>query len=97
MISREDHALPSVSGSARALALELVRRVTDEGAFSNLLLTSLLERSGLSLRDRALATELSYGTLRRLITIDNVLSRHVQRPLQSAPPAAREPSTMRWL
>jgi 16S rRNA (cytosine967-C5)-methyltransferase len=78
-----------VTGSARAVALELVRRVTGEGAYSNLLLASLLRRSRLSGRDRALATELGYGTLRRLIPIDHALGSLVDRPLSRAPEMAR--------
>jgi 16S rRNA (cytosine967-C5)-methyltransferase len=78
-----------VNGSARTVALELVRRVTDEGAYSNLVLPALLQRSGLSPRDRGLATELAYGTLRRLIPIDHRLASLVERPLHQAPATAR--------
>jgi 16S rRNA (cytosine967-C5)-methyltransferase len=78
-----------VSGSARTVALELVRRVTDEGAYSNRLLPALLERAGLSSRDRALATELAYGTVRRVIPIDHALGRFLERPLSKAPAVAR--------
>ena len=75
--------------SARGVALELVRRVADEGAYSNLLLPALLRRSGLSARDRGLATELGYGTLRRLLPIDECLADLVERPIDRASPAAR--------
>jgi 16S rRNA (cytosine967-C5)-methyltransferase len=78
-----------MSASARAVAVELVRRVADGGAYSNLLLPVLLERSGLDARDRGLATELSYGTLRRMIAIDHALAPLVDRPLESASPSAR--------
>jgi len=78
-----------VNSSARAVALELVRRVTDEGAYSNLLLSALLQRAGLSSRDRALATELGYGTIRRLIPIDHALGPLLDRPLDRAPAPAR--------
>ncbi|MGH2709933.1 MAG: 16S rRNA (cytosine(967)-C(5))-methyltransferase RsmB [Actinomycetota bacterium] len=78
-----------MNGSARATALEVVRRVTEDHAYSNLLLPTLLERSGLSLRDRALATELAYGTLRRLIPLDHALGRFLERPLDKAEPVSR--------
>jgi 16S rRNA (cytosine967-C5)-methyltransferase len=78
-----------VNSSARAVALELVRRVTDEGAYSNLLLPALLQRAGLSARDRALATELGYGTIRRRIPIDHALGRFLERPIAKAPAVAR--------
>ena len=78
-----------MSGSARSVALELVRRVADEGAYSNLLFPTLLRRADLSARDRALATELGYGTIRRLIPIDAALASLLQRPIDRAPAAAR--------
>jgi 16S rRNA (cytosine967-C5)-methyltransferase len=71
------------------VAHEVVRRVADEGAFSNRLLSALLDRSGLPARDRALATELAYGTLRRLVPIDHALGRLLERPMERSPPAAR--------
>ena len=56
--------------TARSVALELIGRVIDDGAYSNRLLPSLLARSGLDRRDRAFATELAFGTLRRLLLLD---------------------------
>src|SRR2546425_13090430 len=49
----------SVSGSpdARAVALEVIRRVTENRAYSTLAVAGALERSGLSGRDRDLAVE----------------------------------------
>jgi 16S rRNA (cytosine967-C5)-methyltransferase len=78
-----------VTGSARAVALEVVRRVADQGAYSNLLLPALLERTHLDERDRSLATELAYGTLRRVVPIDHALGARVDRPLAEASPHAR--------
>ncbi len=79
----------SVTTSARAVALDVVRRVTDEGAYSNLALRRSLERAGLSDRDAAFATELAYGTLRRLVPIDHELGPLLERPLDTAPKGAR--------
>ncbi len=73
------------SGSARTVALDVVRRVTEQGAYSNLALRARLERSTLDERDRAFAAELTYGTIRRLLSIDWVLALHVDRSLESAP------------
>lgn len=67
----------------------MVRRVADEGAYSNRLLPALLDRSGLEQRDRALVTELAFGTLRRLVPIDHALGLLVDRPLAEASPDAR--------
>ena len=71
------------------MALNVVMRVTDEGAYSNLALRRTLERAGLSERDAAFATELVYGTLRRLVPIDHALAPLLDRPLETAPKAAR--------
>jgi 16S rRNA (cytosine967-C5)-methyltransferase len=75
--------------TARSVALDVVRRVTDEGAYSNLALSRTLSRAGLDERDAALATELVYGTLRRLVPIDRALAPLLERPLETAPKAAR--------
>jgi 16S rRNA (cytosine967-C5)-methyltransferase len=67
----------------------VIRRVTDEGAYSNLTLARTLARSGLSERDAAFATELVYGTLRRLIPIDHALAPLLERPIDTAPKGGR--------
>ena len=40
-------------------------------------------------RDRDLAAELTYGTIRRVLPIDHALSAHTDRPLERSSPAAR--------
>ena len=74
--------------SARSIALEATRRVVEDGAYSNLVLPALLRRSDLSREDRALAAELSYGTLRRRLTLDHAIEPHLKRGLSSTPPDA---------
>lgn len=73
----------------RSLAIEAVRRVTDQGAYSNRVLPSLLERASLQSPDRSLATEMAYGTLRRLVSLDAALEPLLARPLRRAPASAR--------
>jgi len=80
---------PTPAPSARSVALDVIRRVTDEGAYSNLTLARTLARAGLSERDAAFATELAYGTLRRLIPIDHRLAPLLDRPIDTAPKGAR--------
>jgi 16S rRNA (cytosine967-C5)-methyltransferase len=75
--------------TARSVALEAVRRVVDEGAYSNRVIPALLERSGLDRRDRAFATELAYGTLRRLVPIDHAIEARADRPIARISPTAR--------
>jgi 16S rRNA (cytosine967-C5)-methyltransferase len=67
--------------SARRVALAVIRRVTEDDAYSNLALRAALDRSGLDARDRALATELTYGTLRRLVPLDEELATYLTRPV----------------
>jgi 16S rRNA (cytosine967-C5)-methyltransferase len=78
-----------MSPSARQVALEVVRRVADEGAYSNRLLPAALGRSGLDERDRALATELAYGTLRHVPELDAAIGARAARPITRMTPGAR--------
>jgi 16S rRNA (cytosine967-C5)-methyltransferase len=74
--------------SARSIAVEVISRVIDDGAYSTRLLPSLLERSGLDVRDRAFATELALGTLRRRLRLDPAITRAARRPIDRVTPAA---------
>jgi 16S rRNA (cytosine967-C5)-methyltransferase len=74
--------------SARSVALRVVRRVTEDRAYSNLTLSAELSRSGLPARDRQLAADLAYGTLRRLLQLDRVIVRASSRPMGRIDPSA---------
>ena len=78
-----------MSRSARAVAIDVVRRVADEGAYSNRLLSATLARSALEARDRALVTELVYGTLRRVPELDAAIGARAARPIERMTPGAR--------
>jgi 16S rRNA (cytosine967-C5)-methyltransferase len=56
--------------TARDLALSVLLRVEKTKSYANLLLAPALSSSPLDSRDKALATELVYGTLRALGTLD---------------------------
>ncbi len=64
--------------SPRAVAVEALARV-DQGGYANLVLSDLLNQSGLDQRDRAFATELAYGAVRRRSSIDWLVMQHVER------------------
>lgn len=66
--------------TARGVALEALVRV-EAGAYSNVLLPSLLRDARLSARDRGQATDLVYGTLRRQRALDHLLDFALDRPL----------------
>jgi 16S rRNA (cytosine967-C5)-methyltransferase len=58
---------------ARNAAFDVVRAVDERDAYANLLLPRLLRERGIKGRDAALATELTYGTLRGLGTYDAII------------------------
>lgn len=72
--------------SARRVALDVLSRVEDDGAFANLQLAATLGRATLSERDRGFVTDLVYGTLRHQRGLDHLVDRFVASP---PPPAAR--------
>lgn len=74
--------------TSRELAFAALLRVED-GAYSNLLLPKLLRDSGLDERDRAFATDLVYGTIRRQRSLDHLLGLAADRPLDVLDPPAR--------
>jgi 16S rRNA (cytosine967-C5)-methyltransferase len=66
--------------SSRETAFAALLRVED-GAYSNVVLPAMLRDSALDSRDRAFATDLVYGTLRRQRALDYLLGLSVDRPL----------------
>src|SRR5204863_9677272 len=59
---------------ARRAAYDVLRAVADRDAYANLLLPAMLAERGLTGRDAAFATELTYGTLRGRGTYDAILA-----------------------
>src|SRR5258706_609469 len=76
------------TASTRRLALEALLRVED-GAFAHILVPQTLRSSGLEPRDRALVTDLVYGTVRMQRLLDVVLSAVSKRPIGSLDPPVR--------
>ncbi|WP_083606647.1 MULTISPECIES: 16S rRNA (cytosine(967)-C(5))-methyltransferase RsmB [Paenibacillus] len=75
--------------SAREVALDILVRVEQQGAYSNLLLNSSLQKSTLGREDTGLATELVYGSISRLITLDYVLNGFVSKGIAKLEPWVR--------
>jgi 16S rRNA (cytosine967-C5)-methyltransferase len=71
--------------TARELAIDALVRV-EGGAHANVLLPRLLRGQRLDARDRAFATDLVYGTLRRRGSIDYLLSQAMDRPAKKLDP-----------
>jgi 16S rRNA (cytosine967-C5)-methyltransferase len=74
----------------RLLAWEVLRAVDERGSYANLLLPSLLARSGLPTRDRGFVTELAYGALRAQGTLDGLLNTATSRPVHDIDPPLRD-------
>jgi 16S rRNA (cytosine967-C5)-methyltransferase len=72
---------------ARRIALEVIMAVRESDAYANLLLPVRLERAKLSDADAALATELTYGTLRLSGYYDRVIEIAARRPSTEIDPA----------
>src|ERR1700712_2366976 len=68
-----------VHDPARRLALDVLVAVRERGAYANLLLPQLLRDRRLPPRDRAFATELTYGALRAQGSLDASLNRFIKR------------------
>jgi len=75
---------------ARRVALALLLAVASRDAYANLLLPQLIAQHNLVGRDAALATELSYGTLRGAGSYDAILGICCDRDLNTLDPAVRE-------
>lgn len=72
---------------ARRVALDVILAVRESDAYANLLLPVRLERAKLSDADAALATELTYGTLRMTGYYDRVIELAARRPVAEIDPA----------
>lgn len=75
----------SVQG-ARAVAYDVLRAVTTDEAYANLLLPHAIERAKLDAQDAGLATELTYGTLRRRGTYDAIIAAAADRGIDRIDP-----------
>jgi 16S rRNA (cytosine967-C5)-methyltransferase len=70
----------------RKVAYQVVRQVTAESGYANLVLNKALREARLGGRDAAFCTELVHGTLRWQGTYDAFLARSVSRPLAELDP-----------
>ena len=80
---------PSVD-EARWAAYHAVAAVHRDDAYANLVLPSILRERDLHGRDAAFATELTYGTLRLLGTLDAVIAKAAGREVDRIDPPTRD-------
>lgn len=64
--------------NSRKLARQIVQRVLEEGAYSNLVLSKELNNKEIDEKDKGLITEIVYGTLRRKRTLDVLIGNFVK-------------------
>lgn len=76
--------------AARLTAYRALLAVHRDEAYANLVLPSLLTDAGLSGRDAAFATELTYGTLRTRGALDPIIARAAGREVGRIDPPARD-------
>ena len=66
---------------ARRAAFDVLRAVSERDAYANLALPALLAERGITGRDAAFATELTYGTCRTRGLLDAIISAAAGRPI----------------
>lgn len=76
--------------NARETALDILVRLETKQAYSNLLLNQVLGQSRLDHRDKGLVTELVYGTIQRLNTLDWILDQLLKKGIGSLEPWVRQ-------
>lgn len=64
--------------NSRELVINILDKVLEKGAYSNIALSNELNNSDLNDKDKALATEIVYGTIRRLKTLDMIIASFVK-------------------
>ena len=72
--------------TARSAALMLLRQILKDGAYTNIAISQFLQRHPLEDLERRFFTELVYGTVKALGTLDWYLEQCVNRPLEKVAP-----------
>ena len=71
---------------ARRAVFDVLRAVSERDAYANLALPALLAERGITGRDAAFATELTYGTCRTRGLLDAVIAGAAKRPVEQIDP-----------
>lgn len=89
-MDRARRAVARGGDAARQAAYEAVAAVNRDDAYANLVLPQILRELGLYGRDAAFATELTYGTLRTMGTLDAIVAKAADREMDRIDPPARD-------
>ena len=76
--------------ATRLLVYDLLSQVNREGAYANIRLPDLLSKSKLNAKDRNLATEMAYGTLRMQGLLDHIAGKFTDRPFHELDPKIQD-------
>lgn len=76
--------------SGRSLALDALIAIEEEGAYANRILNSLFAKEQPEEKEKRLATELVFGTLRHRSRLDFLLNQLLTKELSALPAAIRE-------
>lgn len=66
--------------ASRRMALDIIRQVTENGAYASLCLDEKLSNCGLSVQDRRLVSRLVYDTIENLLYLDHALNQVMAKP-----------------
>ncbi len=80
----------NLSKSARHTALDVLMRISRDGAYSNIALSSALSSGSLSPKDRNFASALVYGVLERRLLLDYDLAQYSDRNINELDDTVRE-------
>lgn len=72
--------------NSRKIAVEIVALVFEKGAYSNIVLGAELNKANLDPKDKALVTEIVYGTLKYKYTIDIILDAFIKTGVKKLKP-----------
>ncbi|NBI29610.1 16S rRNA (cytosine(967)-C(5))-methyltransferase RsmB [Chengkuizengella marina] len=75
--------------TARELAMEILTKVDEKKAYSNILLNESLNKFKLERQEVALTTEIVYGTIQRMNTIDYFLDQFLNKKVRKLQPWVR--------
>lgn len=76
--------------TARQVAVQSLLAVNTQGGYSNLVLTSNLNKAQLTKQDNAFAAVLFYGVLERMLTLDYAIRHYTKKPMKKLTPAVAE-------
>ena len=75
--------------TAREAAFTVLRQIEEEAAYANLAWAAFLRRHAVEPRERMLATEIIYGSVRMRLALDHMLAQFLSKSIEELMPEAR--------